>query len=75
MDDFDEDYEHPSYRWSWRSALVYVGDWATGVLNDTADMIGGLTMQLAADVNYRVDQRTLHQEMALELETLLEENE
>ena len=75
MDDDDFECETPSFPWSWRSALVYVGDWATSVLTETSDLVGGLALRLAADVNYRIDQKQAHAEMTRELETIIGETE
>ena len=74
-DEFDDEYEHPSYPWSWRSTLVMAGDFASDILRDSARLIENLTMQLAADVNHRIDREQFHQEAARELETLLGEDE
>lgn len=68
----DEDLMERSYPWSWRASLVLAGDWLSNLLDESGQLVNGLASQLAADHNYRINRRKAHEQMARELETILE---
>ena len=69
------DDDEVSFPWSWRAALVLTGDWVASVLDESADYVRNLSIRVAADYNHRVNQRNMHEQMARELETIMEESE
>lgn len=74
MDD-DFTYERPSRRLRWQNIAAVVLSGTGAALEQIADTMEAIAHQLMCGGNYADDRDLFHQEAALELETLLEENE
>jgi hypothetical protein len=68
--DGDDEFAYP---WSWRAAVCMVADHAAVVLRTGASLIGSLSTQLAADHNYRINQRDFRNAVARDIETITTE--
>lgn len=71
----DDEYDDspPAYPWSWRASVVLAGDFVANVLHTAGTLVNSLATQLAADHNYRIDQRNFRDAVARDIETITNE--
>ena len=71
-DEYDEEWveEPEGFPWSWEAAAVAVAQHAAIFLRTSASLIDTLASRLAADHNYRIDQRNFQQDVARAIETI-----
>jgi hypothetical protein len=73
----DDEYEptRPSRVLRWQNVAAVVLSGTSSALEQVADTMEAIAHLLMADGNYADDRTSFHEEAAMELETLLEENE
>lgn len=68
----DDDFETfaPSVPLTWQALGAIVLSGISGVVEEVAGIAEGLATALAADHNYQIDRRNMHEQAALEIEAL-----
>lgn len=68
MDDFETFAPSVPLTWQAVGAIFMAG--VSGILEEVAGIAEGMSTALAADHNYQVDRRAMHEQAALEIESL-----
>lgn len=69
-DDETNDYCRPSVPMTWQGVSAVVLSGVSGIIDEIGGIFEGLATVLAADHNWRIDQRNMREQAALEIEML-----
>lgn len=73
MDEEETAIFEPSFPWSWGAAAVVGCQFLSEALTATTNFVDNIQVRLAAATNHQIDQRTFRDQVAQDIERIIEE--